>query len=393
MWDAFPLLFLALGGLALLAGLASLLEGVRFTAYVRGSLLWRATALPPAAVLAPIRGADAGLPAALDALLSQEYPRYRVVFAVDSEDDPAVPVITAARARHAVAGTVVVSGGPRDGSGKAAALAKAAEGLTAEDRIVVTWDADALPHPHWLASLVGGLQKGVGAATGYRWYAAGGLWTSLRSAWNAAGYNVLFRDRHNFCWGGSTAIPREVFDAAGIRERWPSWLSDDLAVTTAVKGRGLRVRFVPRAVCVTDEPCDRRTCVDWTTQQAAFVHAYTPKLTAYAAATYAVFNGAFVLGLLGIVLTAMVGTEYLAGTVLLLADLPLTAVKAEVRRRALASALPEWREVFQARRGTLLLAGLLVPWLMAVVLWRVRRIRSITWRGRTYAMPTRIEKV
>jgi cellulose synthase/poly-beta-1,6-N-acetylglucosamine synthase-like glycosyltransferase len=390
VWDLGPILFLALGVLAALAGLLSLREGQRFRRYVRESLRWAPAPLPPVAVLSPIRGAHAALAGNLDALLSQEYPQYRVIFAVDAFDDPAVAVIRAAVDRHSVPALVVLSPGPRDGgSGKASALARASEELGPGDRVVVTWDADATPHRRWLAALVGALEDGVGAATGYRWYAAGDFWTSVRSAWNATGYNVLFQDRHNFAWGGATAIPRDVFDAAGLATTWPRWLSDDLAVTLAVKARGLRVRFVPRAVCATDEPCDRGRCVAWTTQQAAFVHLYNPRLTRYAAAAYAVFDGAVVLGVLGLVLAAILGWEHAVGAGLLLLDIPITILKAEQRRRALVAALPEWREMFAARAGGFLLASLAVPWLMAVNLWRARRLTTIEWSGRTYGVPGR----
>jgi len=393
MWDLGSWIFLALGVLALVAALASLREGVQFSRYVRRSGREGASDLPPVAILAPVRAEEEALAANLEGLLDQDYPRYRVVFAVDGEDDPAVAVIERAIARHRIPAKIVLSPGPHGGSGKAAALARAAEELAPGDRVVVTWDADARPHRHWLASLVSGLGEGVGAATGYRWYSpAGGFWTAVRSAWNATGYSVLFRDRHNFAWGGSTAIPREVFESAGIRARWPSWLSDDLAVTVAVKERGLRVRFVPRAVCVTEDPCDRRACVDWTTQQSAFVYAYYPRLTKYAALAYAMFDGIVVLGIVGLLLAVFVAPEYAVGAALLLADIPLTAVKAEQRRAALAGVLPEWRETFTADRAAFLLASLVVPWLMLLNLWRVRRLTAIAWRGRTYPMPRPIEK-
>ena len=174
-------------------------------------------------------------------------------------------------------------------------------------------------------------------------------------------------------------------------KQYGPWLSDDLAVTVAVKERGLRVRFVPRAVCLTEEPCDRRACLDWTTQQSAFVRAYYPRLTRYAALVYAVFDGAVVLGVLALLLAVFLAPEYAWGAGLLLVDIPLTAVKAEHRRAVLASALPEWREAFATDRGRFLLASLVVPWLMIVNLRRARRLTAIAWRGRSYPLPRPIE--
>jgi len=388
MWDWASLLFLVLGLLGFLAGLASLLQGWRFSAQVGRAAAYPEKGTPAVAILAPVRGLDPGLAVNLDGLLTQRYGRYRVVFAVDSMNDPAVAVIQAAIVRHPIPAGIVVSPGPRGGSGKSAALARAAEELTEEDRVVVTWDADARPHERWLATLVGGLGEGVGATTGYRWYSSrGGFWSAVRAGWVASGYNILFSDRYNFCWGGSTAVGRDLFDSERIREKWPSSLSDDLVITFAVKEKGLKVRFLPRAVCVTEEPCDRRTCLEWTTQQAAIVYAYFPKLTSYALGAYAVFDGAVILGILAAILSVAVAPEFAAAAALLLLDLPLTVVKAEQRRRALARVLPEWREMFTAERAQYLTASLLIPWVMVLNLRRVRRLATLTWRGRTYPLP------
>src|SRR3990172_4032448 len=92
-----------LGVLAFAAAVASLVDGHRFRRRVLAARVWDRNAfLPPALVLVPCRGIDADLASNLDAILSQEYTRHRVVFCVDRLDDPAVPVIERVRARHPV---------------------------------------------------------------------------------------------------------------------------------------------------------------------------------------------------------------------------------------------------------------------------------------------------
>ena len=92
-----------LGVLAFAAAVASLVDGLRFRRHGIAARVWDRNAfLPPALVLVPCRGTDADLESNLDAILSQEYPRRRVVFCVDRLDDPAVPVIERVRARHPV---------------------------------------------------------------------------------------------------------------------------------------------------------------------------------------------------------------------------------------------------------------------------------------------------
>ena len=69
----------------------------------------RLTEWPRLAVLVPVTGAAAGLAGRLEALLSQDYPSYQVVFTTRDALDPATSVILSlitrhSRARHVVAG-------------------------------------------------------------------------------------------------------------------------------------------------------------------------------------------------------------------------------------------------------------------------------------------------
>src|SRR5690606_28068654 len=91
-----------------------------------------------------------------------------------------------------------------------------------EARVFVA--SDAMPGPDWLRSLVAGVSDpGVGAATGYRWFVSRpwSLAGGLRGVWTASVASALGPNtRSNFCWGGSTAIRRDVFERLEIRERW-----------------------------------------------------------------------------------------------------------------------------------------------------------------------------
>jgi hypothetical protein len=55
-------------------------------------------------------------------------------------------------------------------------------------------------------------ERGVGAATGFRWYVPmqGGLAAWLLSAWNASILSTL-GERSGLAWGGATAIQRDNF--------------------------------------------------------------------------------------------------------------------------------------------------------------------------------------
>src|SRR2546429_490331 len=114
--------------------------------------------------------------------------------------------------------------------------------------VVAFVDSDIRPDPGFLRALVQPLAlPSIGGTTGYRWYVPvrGGLWSVVRSAWNAAGLNIFFSDRYNFLWGGAWAIRRENLDRLDLEALWRGTLSEDLASTAGLKRLGLRVQFVP----------------------------------------------------------------------------------------------------------------------------------------------------
>jgi len=297
-----------LGVLAFAAAVASLVDGHRFRRRVLAARVWDRNAfLPPALVLVPCRGIDADLASNLDAILSQEYPRHRVVFCVDRLDDPAVPVIERVRARHPVPSEIATALDSPATGGKALALLGGLASRTPEDEVVVFLDSDIRPHRRFLRTLVQPLvHPAIGATTGYRWYVPtrGGFWSVARSAWNAAGLNVFFSDRYNFLWGGAWAIRRETLNRLDLAALWRGTLSEDLAATAAIKAMGLRVQFVPQAMAPTFEDCDRRRCKEWTDRQTAMVALWGRDLRNFAALTYGVFNGALILGVLSAALAA-----------------------------------------------------------------------------------------
>ena len=250
-----------LGILAATAAMASLIDGLRFRRRVLEERVWDRNAfVPRTLVLVPCRGAEPGLEENLDAILSQEYPSYRVVFCVDGPDDPAMAVIEWVWARYHTPVEIAISERAAGLGGKANALLGGLRKRTPEDEAVAFLDSDIRPHGGFLRALVQPLaDTTIGGTTGYRWYVpvAGGLWSAVRSAWNAAGLNIFFSERYNFLWGGAWAIRRETLDRLDPPALWRGTLSEDLAATAAVKSMGLRVRFVPQAVAPTFADCDR----------------------------------------------------------------------------------------------------------------------------------------
>ncbi|MEI8195660.1 MAG: glycosyltransferase family 2 protein [Phycisphaerae bacterium] len=247
-------------------------------------------AYPQVAVIVPIKGHDADTPANLRAVLSQNYPpeRWRLIFAVETADDPAVALIDQLvresappssakqrRVRVAVAGLATTRG--QKIQNQLAAVA-----LTDEtDDILVFMDADAHPAPNWIHALVIPLTYGphIGATTGYRYYvpritngesptyvAPGGspglegsnTVNAIASVLNA-GVAALFGPyRRTFAWGGSMALRRSDFFGYAIYQDWQNALSDDYVLAYGVKNGNVihgprpKIHFVPQCVVASD---------------------------------------------------------------------------------------------------------------------------------------------
>ena len=381
-------LLTALALLALVANALSLAQGVRFRGRVRRALRVSLGAfLPPAVLLLPVRGLDEGFDENVRAILRQSYPAYRIVVIGDREDEPAL-----ARLREVARDTLRVPvsslvADPEGLGGKVNALRTALRGLGSGDEVVVFVDADIRPGPDWLRQLVQPLADvTVGVSTSFRWYvpARSTFWSVLRSEWNAVSANVLFDPGRTYAWGGSCAVRAEHLPQLRLEERWRSVLSDDLVLTRAVREAGLKIAYAPAALVPTVEDATRRACVDWCLRQMTMAVLYFPRLRAYAASAFAVFNGAVVLGLLSLVLVGSFGPIFLAPAALFLVTLPVTIAKASLRRRAFLSAAPDVAARWRVPPWRSALAALAVPWLMMWGLVRTRRPTVVVWRGRRY---------
>src|SRR5438445_114514 len=158
--------------LAFVASVASLVQGILLRGGVRrGMRLALGAFLPSVALILPVRGLDEGFDENLRALLSQAYPRYRLLVVADDSSDPAAARIeTIARDFPRVPVARILSEANPLG-GKVNALRSALGQLVPEDEVVVFADSDIRPAGDWLRQLVQPLADStVGVATGFRWY-------------------------------------------------------------------------------------------------------------------------------------------------------------------------------------------------------------------------------
>ena len=232
--------------------------------------------LPPALVVLPLRGVDAGLTATLQQLSAQEYPRYQVRVIVDSAADPAYTVaLDAFRSVPAERGCVdVLRDRQSSCSLKCSALVQATADLPVDVQVVVLVDSDGCTGPDWLAALATPLmRRGVGLAFGNRWYRPTQSWGSVaRYLWNA--YAVVAMYFVKSPWGGSMAIRRGAFEDAAVREKWSRAVVDDASIRNAIVQSGWNIAFAPKVIAVGDGSCRLAEVFDFVVRQLAWTRLY-----------------------------------------------------------------------------------------------------------------------
>jgi cellulose synthase/poly-beta-1,6-N-acetylglucosamine synthase-like glycosyltransferase len=201
---------------------------------------------------------------------------------VDDERDEAVSVIRELSEQPAIPTKLVVAGRAENESQKVHNLRRAVLEVSAESKAFVFVDSDARPSQDWLRNLIAPLtDESVGCATGYRWFVQkrGGLATHLRVVWNASVASALgANQKSNFCWGGSTAIRRDIFERLEMREYWRGALSDDFAITRRMNEANSHVYFVPQCLTATVEDCTFGELLEFSTRQMKITRVYAPNL-------------------------------------------------------------------------------------------------------------------
>lgn len=374
--------------LAFLVSVASLAQGIRLRGGVRrGMRLALGAFVPSVAVILPVRGLDEGFDENVRALLSQAYPRYRLVVAADDSSDPAAARIEAIARDFPRVPVATILADANPVGGKVNALRSALGHLVPEDEVVVFADSDIRPAQDWLRQLVQPLADStVGVATGFRWYVPPRptFWSLLRTEWNAVSANVLFDPRRSFAWGGSCAVRTDRVKEFRLPERWRGVLSDDLVLTQAVREAGLKIAYAPAALVPTYEGADRSTCMEWCLRQMTMATLYLPVVRRYAIAAFSVLNGSILFGVMSLLLIALWGPAYLVPSAFFLAPIPVSIAKASLRRRALFSAAPTVAAAWKVPGWRSAVAAVAVLWVMAAGLLRTRRPTTLSWRGHTY---------
>ncbi|HSK71100.1 MAG TPA: glycosyltransferase family 2 protein [Pyrinomonadaceae bacterium] len=345
---------------------------------------------PFCSVIAPCRGLDADLSENLAALFRQDFPAYEIIFVVDDENDESVKIIKEISRKGAKDAKLIVAGKAENESQKVHNLREAVLQVDEKSEVLVFVDSDARPSENWLRNLIAPLQnEKIGAATGYRWFISKkrNFASEMRSVWNASIASALGANtKSNFCWGGSLAIRRETFEKLQIREKWRGTLSDDFAVTRALKAAGLPIFFVPQALTASVEDCAFRELLEFTTRQMKITRVYAPNLWKASFVGSFLFNLVFIWGVSIIVYRLIYGGAVWLPLLALILVSAFSIGKAWLRLNAVKSVLRDYEKELSRQFWVQNTLWILSPALFFYNCCRALFSRKITWRGIEYEL-------
>jgi ceramide glucosyltransferase len=242
------------------------------------------TLRPRCSIIIPCKGTPKDFKENLLTFTKLDYPSYEVIFAVESENDPAVAVINS-----------VIESAPRCCSMVVAGLAKtcaqknfnqlAAIKAAHNPEVYVFADADIGPGPNWLTELVIPLSdSSVTATTGFRWLMAekSGLGGQAHAYQSNLLY-VMFCFAASFSslallWGGSMAIRKKDFDELGVEKRWNETVVDDFSLSQIAMKAKKRTVLVSTCVTETDDSLNTfKQAIVWFKRQVMYLKAYHRK--------------------------------------------------------------------------------------------------------------------
>lgn len=391
-------LFYFFAAVLIFLGLKSLRGGIDYLNYFKKELAEPESNFAPfCSIIAPCRGLEENLSENLKALFRQNYPKFEIVFVVDDERDQAISVIKEISRRGAsrAASKLVIAGKAAESGQKVHNLRQAVLEVSSKSKIFVFVDSDAGPDENWLKNLAAPLEnENVGAATGYRWFVSkrGGFFSQMLAVWNASIASALgANEKNNFCWGGATAIRREMFEKIEMREKWRGTLSDDFAVTRAVKEANLKIHFVPQCLTASIADVSFRELLEFTTRQIKITRVYAPHLWKISFIGSFVFTFAFWAGI--ILLFSASSFHFWLTLTFSLVIFALGAAKAHLRLKAVKLVLKDYKKELNRQFIWQITFWTISPILYFYNCFCALLSRRIVWRGIEYELQSATKTV
>ncbi len=353
--------------------------------------------LPRVAVILPIKGMEDDTHLNIEALLNQDYPEYRLIFAVESDDDPVVRLLETMATEDSRI-EIVVAGPAAQRGQKVHNQLAAMERTTAHDEAIAFIDADARPDAFWLKALVAPLTRAeIGATTGYRYYVpvTGHPSNKIVSVLNAQVAALLGPYRRTFAWGGSMAIRRTDFYGFGLHDLWQHALSDDYVLSHCVKNIAKsKIHFVPQCLVASEANFNWASLFEFAVRQYRITKVCAPWVWLTAVGGALIYLTAFAYTLFNLVdgfihRDRFSGYEHLIQISMFVVLYGMSIVRGWMLVTGGKALVPEHRRAIAA---TMFWATLGLPWCFLINLLALLGSafgRSIVWRGIAYQMVSR----
>lgn len=206
------------------------------------------SSLPPVTVIKPLKGAEGPLYDNLASFCRQQYPRFQLVFCLQSPDDPALGVVTRLKREFPGVDMEIVVSGKRIGYNPK--VNNMANGYAfAKYDLLLLSDADVRARPDFLRRMAAPFSDaGVGLVTAfYEATGSRGLWGHMESlsvnanflpqALCAASFGM------RFAMGAAMMVRRAAFESSGAFPNLADHLADDFWLGESVRGAGWALRI------------------------------------------------------------------------------------------------------------------------------------------------------
>jgi len=234
---------------------------------------------PRCSVILPCKGMPKDLATNVKAFLDLDYPDYEIIFALESQQDPAFSIISELIRSHPKT-SIVIAGLATQCAQKNYNLL-AAIGAARDPEVYVFADADISPDKLWLKEIVLPLSDpDVTVTTGFRWLTAVRAKTSeyVHTYINIFLYVLLTFVNFiggTFLWGGSMAIRKKDFEELKVANRWSNAVVDDNSLSQVIMKHSRRSVVVPACITSSDDLLPSvRQGIAWFSRQIMFLKSY-----------------------------------------------------------------------------------------------------------------------